>query len=207
MATPLATVSLYWPAMHPPLRWAFVRAVVAWAQFIPVSEGTATAGGPMDGTTDRVAPCLSTLPGLGLWEMMTPFPTVIDFCAVLDVQREMVLGRRRSGLIDRETGQGRDRVGRGEQLVVHGDHGSGRQGEDQHHGRDDPGQLAAAPAPDGDDRAVRRLPPHGRGPSRARRRRSRPVPPWSPPGRAWCRVSPPGVRPRSARTPEERGTR
>ena len=52
--------------------------MVAWAQFIPVSDGTATAGGPMEGTTDRVAPCLSTVPGLGLWEMMIPFPTRMD---------------------------------------------------------------------------------------------------------------------------------
>src|ERR1700727_2508579 len=79
MATPLGTVSLYWPATHPPFRWAVVSATVAWAQFIPVSEGTATDGGPMEGTTDRVAPCFSTFPAAGDCRMMIPLPTVIDF--------------------------------------------------------------------------------------------------------------------------------
>ena len=41
--------------------------------------------------------------------------------------------------------------------------GPGRQGEDQHHDRDDPGPLAAAPAPDGDDRAVAAPPCTGAG--------------------------------------------
>ena len=56
MTRPLVTVSLYWPAAHTPFRWAVTSATAAWVQFIPVSDGTATAGGPREGTTDRPHP-------------------------------------------------------------------------------------------------------------------------------------------------------
>ena len=38
---------------------------MAWAQVMPVSDGTATGGGPREGTTESFEPCLSDLARLG----------------------------------------------------------------------------------------------------------------------------------------------
>ncbi len=54
------------------------KVTAPWAQVWLAEEGTGTGGGPIEGTTLRVEPSLSTVPGLGDCEMTDPAATVIE---------------------------------------------------------------------------------------------------------------------------------
>ncbi len=74
-----ATVSLYAPGVHAPLRCSVCSVAAAWAHVMLARLGTATLGGPSESDTVMIDPSLRLVPGLGLWLTTDPAPMVMDF--------------------------------------------------------------------------------------------------------------------------------